>query len=259
MGTAGVSLERLTRRRRQAVLLAAGAMTALAWLTLALTGGHSTVGHFGAPVALGSTSAFAVAAAMWTVMAVAMMLPAVLPWLLVFGSLGGATGSTAGFAAGYFAVWAGYGVAAAALQLSLRRAMLLVGPGTAAGATAYADLHLVAPAAGVLLVLAGLYQLSSLKAACLRHCRNPLGFLLRRWRDGATGAFRLGVEHGLWCLGCCWALMALGLALGLMSLLWMAALTLVVCAEQVAPGGRQLGRVAGVACLVAGTWLVLAT
>ncbi len=110
---------------------------------------------------------------------------------------------------------------------------------------------------GALLIVAGLFQWSPLKTACLRHCRNPLSFFLSRWRDGPAGAFRMGFRHGAYCVACCWALMALAFALGVMNLLWMAALTLLLCLEKIAPAGRGTGRAFGLAFVVWGVGLLL--
>ena len=111
----------------------------------------------------------------------------------------------------------------------------------------------VAPAAaGALLILAGAVQFSPLKNACLTHCRSPVGYFLTRWRNGPRGAFSMGFHHGVYCLGCCWALMALAFALGTMNLVWMAAVTLMLCAEKIAPGGQHWSKVFGVAFFVWG-------
>ena len=191
---------------------------------------------------------------MWFVMMVAMMLPPVLPWLLMLGPGARSSGSGASgyrsvilFAVGYFAVWLVYSVVAAAVQIGLHGAGWLTH-----------DLRAGRATGGVLLVAAGLYQLSPWKQACLRHCRSPLAWFLRRWKDGPTGALGMGWSHGLVCLGCCWALMALAFAVGVMNLLWMAGLTLLLCVEKIAPGGRQLSRLAGVALIVWGSWSLAA-
>ena len=193
---------------------------------------------------------------MWFGMMAAMMLPVAAPWVRAMVSLsepgdrgsGRAAGregtsqwarvrSGALFLAGYLSVWMLFSLAAAAVQIGLAGAVALDGD---------------APFAGLFLVGAGLYQLSPVKAACLRHCRNPLTYFLTRWRDGPRGALGMGWGHGLWCLGCCWALMALALVLGVMNLLWMAVLAAVVCVENLAPGGPVVGRVAGVGLVVWG-------
>ena len=198
----------------------------------------------------------ALAALMWFGMMAVMMMPVSVPWVRVLISLsyGGGRGSrplaggeVAGwwvrvrsgllFLAGYLSVWMLFSLAAAAVQFWLGERIALAGG---------------SPLAGAVLVGAGLYQLSPVKAACLRHCRNPLTYFLTRWRDGPRGALGMGWGHGLWCLGCCWALMALALVLGVMNLLWMAVLAAVVFIENVAPGGTVAGRVAGVGLVVWG-------
>ena len=208
------------------------------------------------------SSAFPVAALMWFGMMAAMMMPVSVPWVRVLISLGdeggrgsrpAAGGEVAGwwarirsgmlFLAGYLGVWLLFSLAAAAVQFWLGERIALAGG---------------SPLAGAALVSAGLYQLSPVKAACLRHCGNPLTYFLTRWRDGPRGALGMGWGHGLWCLGCCWALMALALVLGVMNLLWMAVLAAVVLIENVAPGGPVIGRVAGVGLVVWGVvvWAV---
>ena len=201
-------------------------------------------------------------ALMWFGMMAAMMMPVSVPWVRVLVSLsdrGGwgsrplAGGEVAGwwgrvrsgvlFLAGYLSVWLLFSLIAAAVQFWLGERIALAGG---------------SPLAGAVLVGAGLYQLSPVKAACLRHCRNPLTYFLTRWRDGPRGALGMGWGHGLWCLGCCWALMALALVLGVMNLLWMAVLAAAVFIENVAPGGMAIGRVAGVGLVVWGlvVWAV---
>jgi predicted metal-binding membrane protein len=106
--------------------------------------------------------------------------------------------------------------------------------------------------AGAILCVAGAYQFTPFKSVCLAHCRSPLGFLLSRWRDGKSGALEMGVRHGLYCLGCCWALMAVLFAMGVMNLLWIAGLSLLVLIEKVAPAGATVARIAGALMIGAG-------
>ena len=190
---------------------------------------------------------------MWMAMMVAMMLPPVLPWVLLFASTNRSRDPEAGpyfptalFLGGYFAAWAPYCLAAALAQGLLQQAAWL----------STVDLRVGPQAGGALLVAAGLFQVTPLKAACLKHCRTPLGFFLERWRDGPAGAFGMGLRHGLYCLGCCWALMGLSFALGVMNLLWMAVLTGILCVEKIAPGGQALSRAFGVLLTVWGIWLL---
>jgi predicted metal-binding membrane protein len=175
-------------------------------------------------------------------MMVAMMLPPVLPWILFFASAerdhrpsSPPFASASALVGGYFTIWGGFSVAAALGQLGLER-LTLLRSGT---------LSLSSEVGATLLLVAGLFQFTALKAACLTHCRSPLGFYLSHWRNGPVGAYRMGFRHGLYCLGCCWALMGLAFAFGVMNLLWMAALTLVICLEQIAAHGKSWSRAFG--------------
>ncbi len=150
------------------------------------------------------------------------------------------------FAIGYALTWAGFSALAASVQLILS-AMALPVPFAM-------DAPVLSAAA---LGLAGTFQLTRLKEACLSHCRSPAGFLLTRWRPGTAAAARLGLEHGLYCVGCCWALMALALAVGMIDLLWMGLLMAVMVAETTLPFGARLTRPVGVALLAAGAALLV--
>ncbi len=109
-----------------------------------------------------------------------------------------------------------------------------------------------------MVIVAGIYQLSPLKSVCLTHCRSSFDFVLNHWRDGASGALRMGLEHGLYCLGCCWFLMALMFAAGIMSLLWMAVIAVFILLEKLLPAGTWLARAGGVAMLGFGVYLLVA-
>jgi predicted metal-binding membrane protein len=205
-------------------------------------------GMSAAGVSLAALAAFVVA---WSVMMAAMMLPAVTPMLLLYRTLatrsmpgGVAFAATWLLVAGYLLVWATAGLAAYALPIAAadlaRRADMRDGD-------RWAPLAL-----GGVLVLAGLYQFTPLKYACLRQCQSPFGFIMGHWRRGRMGALRMGVAHGAYCLGCCWALFAVLVATGVMSLAWMLLLTLVVFAEKVLPSGRRASQVVGVALLLLG-------
>jgi predicted metal-binding membrane protein len=190
--------------------------------------------------------------AMWAVMMAAMMLPAAAPILLLYaGSVRTRGAGVAGLwllAAGYVGVWAAFSVAVTALQRMLA-SMLLLTPMMEPSS---------ARAGSVVLVVAGLYQLTPLKQACLRVCRSPLSFLIQRWRTGRAGAFLMGVEHGLYCLGCCWALMLLLFAGGVMNLTVILALTVWVVVEKVTPFGELGARFAGIALIGTAAWMVYA-
>ncbi len=183
-------------------------------------------------------------------MMVAMMTPAFLRWLMTFAALtadvegrSSPLRPVAALAGGYFLVWLCYSVGAAAIQVALQQMNLL------------RDGRAAASSAGVLLILAGLFQLAPLKRACLAHCRNPLTYFLSRWRNGPRGGLRLGIAHGAFCVGCCWLLMMTGFAMGVMNLAWMAVLTLVIAVEQVAPHGDRIASALGIA--IAGWGFVL--
>jgi predicted metal-binding membrane protein len=152
------------------------------------------------------------------------------------------------FGAGYLAVWTGFSAVAGLSQWLLHRAALL----SPAMASATPRLG------GGLLIAAGVYQWLPLKGACLMHCRSPLGFFSHAWREGAAGALLMGLRHGLYCVGCCWLLMALLFMAGVMNLLWVAAIAGFVLVEKVVPGGRLLGKVAGALLVAWGTWALAA-
>ncbi|MBV9479550.1 MAG: DUF2182 domain-containing protein [Acidobacteria bacterium] len=193
---------------------------------------------------------------MWAVMMLAMMLPSVAPVTLLIANVarkraaaGGAVrANTALFVFGYFAVWLAFAAAATALQWALDEAGLLL------KTMAFGNIVL----AGSVLVAAGVYQWTPLKEACLRHCRSPLDFLLFHWRTGARGAMASGIEHGLFCLGCCWMLMALLFVGGIMNLAWIAGIALLVLIEKTLPWGRRISQVTG-SVLVAWGIATLAT
>jgi predicted metal-binding membrane protein len=182
----------------------------------------------------------------WTVMMAAMMLPSATPMILLHRL--GADGRlrtqlwTAAFVAGYLVVWASVGI-------------VVWGAAIAASAIVMPEQRAVAVAA--ILLLAGVYQFTPLKSTCLRACRTPADFLMTHWHRGLSGQLRLGIEHGLYCLGCCWGLMALFVGIGAMSLVWAAGIALVVLIEKVRPEGVAFGRIAG-AALIAAAVIVLA-
>lgn len=198
----------------------------------------------------GSFDTLGAALLMWSAMMAVMMLPATAPTLALYHraqpGAPAAAARTAGFAVGYLAVWTGFSAAAAALQVWLRHASLL----SPSLAPARAWL------AGVLLVAAGAYQLTAWKRACLSHCQSPLAFLMTHWRPRIRGALVMGLTHGVFCTGCCWALMLLLFAFGVMDARWIAALAAYVLIEKHLWRGPLLPRLSGVALLGAGTWLL---
>ena len=189
---------------------------------------------------------------MWGVMMVGMMAPSAAPTFILFAALqqtrvAGHRFYWIPFGIGYFVVWTAFSAAAALLQWGLHEAAVL----SAAMVTASAQIG------GAILIGAGLYQFAALKGACLTHCRSPLGFILSHWRDGVAGALRMGLRHGGYCVGCCWALMAVLFAVGVMNLLWVAGLSLVVLAEKLIPHGEWVARAGGAAMIGAGILRVL--
>jgi predicted metal-binding membrane protein len=183
--------------------------------------------------------------AMWSVMMAAMMLPSATPIVLTFSALNRKRGEDArslSFAAGYLVLWALFGAMAVTAQWALQSAGLLspMIVSTSAWLT------------GVLLLIAGVFQFTPLKHACLRACRSPLGFLMSEWQEGLAGAWRMGLRHGLYCLGCCWALMALLFVGGVMNILWIAALAALVAIEKLAPRGEQVAQLLGFLLIGAG-------
>jgi predicted metal-binding membrane protein len=186
--------------------------------------------------------------AMWAVMMAAMMAPAAAPVVMLFAAAragqGGrfATAAALVFGLGYLAVWTLFSAGATAAQWGLhQKALLSVMMSTTSPRLA-----------GAILIAAGVYQLTRWKSRCLTHCRSPLGFLMSNWRDGAFGAFQMGFRHGVYCLGCCWALMGVLFAVGVMNLVWVGAITAFVLVEKIGPAGEAVAHLAGVALIVFG-------
>ena len=190
---------------------------------------------------------------MWAVMMVAMMVPAAAPMILTFAMVqrkrreqARASVPTAVFLLGYLVVWTAYALVAALAQWRLHEADLL----SSVAATG-------ARLGGGLLFIAGVFQWTPLKQACLAKCRSPLSFIMSEWREGRSGAFVMGMRHGAYCATCCWALMALLFVAGVMNLLWVGGLAVFVFAERVLPGGQVVSRIAGTLLLVAGMLMII--
>jgi predicted metal-binding membrane protein len=259
------AFESLLRRDRLVVGVALGTLLVAAWaylfhLAFAMSDMAATdmPGMPGMSITMPdmhpwSWMEFGALVVMWAVMMVAMMTPAAAPMILTFAMIHRRRAEaarpsvpTAIFVAGYFLVWTVYSLAAAAAQAGLHAAALL-SPGMAASSSLFA---------GGLLIGAGVFQWTPLKDACLAACRSPLSFLMSRWREGADGALLMGLRHGLYCLGCCWALMALLFVAGVMNLVWVVAIAAIVLVEKVVPRGDVVARVAGVGLAAAGVLLV---
>jgi predicted metal-binding membrane protein len=152
------------------------------------------------------------------------------------------------FGAGYFLIWFGFSAVAALVQWALHQSAML-SPAMAASSPRVA---------AAILIGAGLYQFTAFKDTCLTHCRSPLDFLMGHWRTGRTGAFRMGAHHGAYCLGCCWTLMIVLFAVGVMNLVWVAALTVFVLIEKVAPASPWISRTAGALLIIGGLMKIVA-
>lgn len=244
-------IESILKRDRAIVFASLLGMTALAWiylLNMPMTGMDEMPS---APVVPGGAG-FVVVFGMWAVMMVGMMATPAAPMILLFAKISRTRTSAqpyvavSAFVTGYFVVWMGASLVASVAQWQLSRTALLA-----------PDLAIHTPAvSGAFLILAGLYQWSPLKHACLRRCRTPLDFVLFRWRDGLGGALRLGIEHGFYCLGCCWLLMALLFVFGIMNLAFIAAIGVLILLEKVAPLGGWIARASGGALIGAGAFLI---
>ncbi|HEY5899504.1 MAG TPA: DUF2182 domain-containing protein [Burkholderiales bacterium] len=198
-------------------------------------------------------SAVALAFIMWTVMMAGMMLPSAAPAIVFYDTMvrknrerGSVLAPVWIFVAGYLAVWTGFSLVVAIVQALLQERMLLTPMIESASA----------PLSAGVLVAAGLYQWLPVKNVCLRACRHPFEFFATRWRAGASGAFRMGLAHGSYCLGCCWVLMLVLFVTGAMDLLWVAILTAFVFVEKLLPAAAYTSRIAGLALIGWGVWLL---
>lgn len=236
-----VSSAQACRRDRLLVLAGIGILSLISWSFLVSPPtGHRVSGAWDPGLLL-------IGVLMWTVMMAAMMLPGATPVILGFTRIQHQRRSRASavtlswlFMTGYLLAWTAFGLLTALAQWGLH------GLGLMSAAMGRTDPWL----GGVVLMAAGAFQWSGLKNRCLDKCRSPLDFLLNRWREGARGAFAMGLQHGTYCVGCCWVLMLLMFVGGVMNLAWMGAIAVYVLLEKLVPGTRQLERATG--------WLLLA-
>jgi predicted metal-binding membrane protein len=265
-------LERVVRRDRAIVSIALIILTLLAWLYVLRLAADMEMGGMDMTgtrmVSTGirmvmtsrlqawSGAEFAFIFLMWSVMMVAMMLPSATPIVLLYARVGRMAAvdgepfaPTGWFAAGYLLVWFGFAFAATSAQWGLERAALLT-PMMESASNAVG---------GILLIMAGLYQWSPLKDTCLAQCQAPLLFIQRYggFRRNVLGALEIGVRHGAYCVGCCWALMTLLFVGGVMNVLWIAAIAALVLVEKVVVGGRFVSRAAGAGLIIAGVCLLV--
>jgi predicted metal-binding membrane protein len=192
----------------------------------------------------------------WTLMMAAMMLPSVAPMALTFARVTGERANkgqaefvpTWIFILGYFTAWTAFGLAAYLIDHLIRSLDL-----------AWLAWDREGPmVAGIAIGAAGLYQLTPFKRVCLTHCRSPLDFFLASWREGPTGALRMGIHHGLYCVACCWGLMLVLFAVGVMSLFWMALIAVLIFVEKVFRFGPRLAPVFGIILIALGLWIAIA-
>ena len=262
----GGTLEALLRRDRLLVASALGVIAVLAWayvLWLAADmdmGGMDMSGLRMVPAGIGmmapaaapwSALEFALVFVMWVVMMIGMMAPSAAPMILMYARVGRQAriagkplAATGWFAAGYVLAWAGFSLAATVIQWLLEREALLDARMASANTLLGA----------IVLITAGVYQWTPLKNACLSQCQTPFRFLMRHggFRSNVGGCLQLGFLHGLYCIGCCWTLMALLFVVGIMNVLWIALLALLVLLEKLTPWGQWIARIAGAVCIAAG-------
>ncbi len=203
----------------------------------------------------GSVAYWALIFVMWWTMMMAMMLPSAAPAILTYGAMsrrfaerGASSASVAVFASGYAAIWTAFSLGVVALQILLRGLVPLTGM-MAVASTAIG---------GGLLIAAGIYQMTPLKFACLRKCQSPLMFFAHNWRPGAAGALRMGLSHGVFCLGCCWVLMGLLFYGGVMEPRWIVGIAAYIAAEKLIPAKTQMARFAGTILVLWGLWTIYA-
>ena len=265
-----MAIEAALRRDRAIVAAALIILTALTWAyvwRLAADmdmGDMDTFGFRIIPAGMGlmmpatapwNTVELAFVFAMWAGMMIGMMTPSATP-MLIYARVGRQAArqgtplaASAYFAAGYLLSWIGFALVATSAQWALERAALLT-PMMAGASDMFS---------GTVLIAAGVYQWTPLKDACLRQCQSPLLFIQRHggFRSDASGALALGARHGAYCIGCCWALMALLFVGGVMNVLWIAAIAILVLAEKVIPAGRVISRIAGAGLFAGGAWVLV--
>jgi predicted metal-binding membrane protein len=252
------SLEAVLKRDRALVLAGLAALSVLAWAYLVYLAWEMPRMEMAMDMSMPHLQAwgpvdFILMFAMWSVMMVAMMVPSATPMILMFATVNRRRREkeepfvpTGTFLLGYLLVWSGFSAMATLAQWGLHTAALL-SPMMVSTSPVFG---------GVLLIAAGIFQWTPLKDTCLTRCRSPWGFFTTEWREGSWGALRMGLRHGIDCVGCCWVLMALLFVAGIMNLLWIAAIAALVLIEKVFPHGAVVGRVAGGVLALAGVILL---
>jgi predicted metal-binding membrane protein len=250
------ALENVLRRDRAIVLASLALLAALAWFYLVYLawGMQQPMDMSMSQVRPWDPMDFGMNFIMWAVMMTAMMVPTAAPMILTFATINRRRREreqpfvpTGVFISGYLMVWFGFAITATLMQWSLHQGALLSGMMGSA----------VPLLGGVILVAAGIFQWTPLKNACLKQCRTPLDFIMTEWRDGRKGALVMGARHGGFCLGCCWSLTGLLFVAGIMNLLWVVVIAAYILVEKAAPAGHWLGRVAGLALIGWGAWVLV--
>ena len=263
------TLESILRRDRYVVVAGLAAVVTLAWaytvfLAWDMRGMDMDSGMSMGDNSMGLTTLmpmtaqwtaldFGLMLSMWAVMMMAMMVPSAAPMILTFGAFSRKLRErerpyvpTGIFVLGYVVAWSAFALLATLAQWGLHAAAFISPMGGSTNAVL----------GGVLLLTAGIFQWTPLKYSCLTSCRSPLGFLMSEWRSGSSGAIVMGIRHGTYCLGCCWMLMALLFVLGVMNLVWIAALAGLVMVEKVMPRGEEISKLSGVALAGWGLWML---
>ena len=254
-------LEAILRRDRMIVFASLALIAGLAWVYLGYLAwdmqrgmGADSVAAVMSQARPGGGIDFGLTFFMWAVMMMAMMVPTAAPMLLTFATINRRRSErsqpfvpTGVFLMGYLTVWFAFAALATGIQWGLHQAALL---STMMGSA-------TPVIGGVILLVAGAFQWTSIKNVCLKQCRTPMAFIMTEWRDGTRGALIMGMSHGRFCLGCCWFLMGLMFVAGVMNILWMAVVALYILAEKVTPAGHSVGRVVGVGLIGWGAWTLL--
>lgn len=249
--------EELPRRDFVAIIISLGGITLLAWLYLVSMAGHMSMpegGMMAMKMPVWDAGYFLMMFLMWAIMMVGMMVPSVAPTVLIYAAVarksagqGTPVAPVGAFVSGYIAVWTIFSLFATVAQWGLDRAALL-SPMMVSNSVWLGAL---------LLIAAGIYQFLPIKNKCLTQCRSPVEFISQNWRKGTIGAFRMGVSHGIFCLGCCWVLMLLLFVGGVINLLWIAIIAAFVLLEKVLPLGDLGGRISGILMIMAGAVFLL--
>jgi predicted metal-binding membrane protein len=240
-------------KSRALVIFGIVALSVLAWIYMVYLGWHATVDSTASiNTHTHHSRNLLFIFLMWSVMMVAMMVPSAAPTILMFDTIVNKQvrhknrfSPTALFIVGYLVAWTTYSGFAATWQLWLQNSALI--------STAIAKS--VPSVSGILLIIAGLFQFSPLKYACLKHCRSPMGFFMLHWQEGHKGALLMGLRSGMYCVGCCWALMVLMFVAGAMNIIWMVVLAVFILVEKLIPWGRRFSQISGFLMIAWGIWI----